>query len=107
MNTRSSNASIPFFLFLGVLAISLVVAALIVAFVVNPIELPVYAAEVSLSWDPTHTAEKYLLLGLLAAAGGYWIFRSGRPAFSIAFVPAAMLAVAVPVGAAGYEAVAH
>ncbi len=92
---------------LGLFAVALLLAALIVAFLVNPIELPAYASDISLSWDPTHTAEKYLFLGLLAAIGSYLVFRFKRPTFFVGLLPALMLAAAIPAGAAGYEAVAN
>ncbi len=103
----SRRPHLPLTVFLGMAAAALVVAALIVAFAVNTIELPAYAPSIPLPWDPTHTAEKYLFLGVLAAVGAYWVYRTGRPAISVAMIPALMLTLAVPVGAAGYESVAN
>ncbi len=89
--------------FLGMVAASLGVTALIVAFVVNPIELPDFIGSDILSWDPTRTARKYVWLSVMLIAGAYLVSRYVRNQLAIAVIPALMLTLALPIGVASYE----
>ena len=93
-------SSRPFF---GMVAGSLVFAALVVAYVVNPIELPDFLDDDLLSWDPTRTARKYLWLAVVAVAGAYLVPRFIKKPLTIAVAPAMMLVIAVPIGIASGE----
>jgi len=103
----SNKPRVPLTVFLAALAGAFVVVALIVAFGVNPIELPEYMNDDFLPWDPTHTARKYVWLAVLAVGSAYWVFRYARQPLSIALIPALMFVLAIPIGATGYECVAN
>lgn len=87
----------------GMVAGSLVFAALVVAYVVNPIELPDFLDNDILPWDPTRTARKYLWLAAVAVAGAYLFPRFIKKPLTIAVAPAMMLVIAVPIGIASGE----
>jgi len=89
------------------LSASLAVTSLVVALFINRIEPPGFAPEFPLPWDPTHTGRKYLVLAGLGLIGAYvwWLYQPSRG--RIVLLPALLLTLAMPLGAAGYESVAN